>query len=73
MGSSELFNYTVLGDPVNIASRLETMNKEFGTSIIISSSVYKKVSERVAARPLGNAQVKGKTESVDIYELISLK
>jgi len=73
MGSSDLFNYTVLGDPVNLASRLETMNKEFATSIIISSSVYEKVSGRIKARPLGSAQVKGKTEAIDIYELISLE
>jgi adenylate cyclase len=73
MGSSELFSYTVLGDTVNLAQRLETANKEMGTSIIISKSVYKNVAAHVKVQPLGIIHVKGKTEEVEIYELISVR
>ena len=73
MGSSDLFSYTVLGDTVNLAQRLENANKEMGTSIIISKSVYKKVAAHVKVHPLGIIRVKGKTEEVEIYELISVR
>lgn len=73
MGSSDLFSYTVLGDTVNLANRLETANTEMDTSIIISKSVYKKVAAHVKVNPLGTIHVKGKTEEVEIYELISVR
>ena len=69
MGASDLFAYTVLGDSVNLASRLEKTNKEFDTSIIISSSVFEEVSEKVGTRYLGKVQVRGKSKDVKIYEL----
>ncbi|MBX4940601.1 adenylate/guanylate cyclase domain-containing protein [Rhizobium binae] len=62
--------YTAMGDTINVASRLEGLNKEFGTSILVSASVHEAVGNCFAFRPLGLVQVKGRAEKVDIWELV---
>ncbi len=73
LGSSERMNYTILGDTVNLAARLEGVNKQYGTNIIISQAVLKEVQELAIVRPLDIVSVKGKNEGVAIYELVALQ
>jgi len=69
MGSIERMDYTVIGDNVNLGARLESLNKEFKTHIIISESTYNYVKDAVAAKSLGTTKVKGKEKAVQIYSV----
>ena len=70
-GSSHLINYTVLGDSVNLGSRLEGANKLYGTRIMISQSTADLVKGQFVLRQLDVIRVKGKLEPMAVYELIS--
>ncbi len=72
MGSRSRFDYTVMGDNVNLGARLEPLNKVFDTSIIISEFTRKRLVDSFILRNLGSFRVKGKNEPVVCYELIGL-
>ena len=71
MGYSERLNYTAVGDTVNLASRLEGINKFYGTDIIISNDTYKIVQDDFVTRKLDKIIVKGKTSWIAIHELLA--
>jgi adenylate cyclase len=69
LGKGKKAEITVIGDPVNLAARLESLNKEFHTSIIVSEETRNRLGKEAQVRALGGVKVKGKTVETTVYEL----
>jgi adenylate cyclase len=70
LGSSERMNYTALGDTVNLAARLEGLNKQFGTATLVSEAVYLRVQHCFRFRAVGSVIAKGMTRETLVFELV---
>jgi adenylate cyclase len=72
MGTERRFDYTVMGDEVNVAARLEGANKTLGTDILVSASTRLGAGAGIVARPQGEIEVKGRARPVEVFELVAV-
>jgi class 3 adenylate cyclase/CHASE2 domain-containing sensor protein len=70
LGGHQRYDYSVLGNEVNIAARFERLNKDFGTMILVGEETVRELREEFICRPLGSITLKGKKQQVSVFELV---
>jgi adenylate cyclase len=71
IGGRERMKYTMIGDPVNVASRVEGLNKDLSTTLLVTEETLAAVGDRVRVRDCGPVAVKGRVEKVRVYEVLT--
>lgn len=70
LGSADRLSYSITGDAVNTAKRIESLSKELPNSILISQSIFDKIADQIDSTPLGAVQIKGKNKNVNVFRVL---
>jgi adenylate cyclase len=70
LGSDDRLSYSITGDPVNTAKRIESLTRELPNAILISQTIYDMVRDEIVTKPLGEVEIKGKNAKVNVFQVL---